>query len=174
MPTSPSPKIPYGGFSPVRLKDRNIRRDLPRGRVCHHPSCLLTSIGISRLRVRDDGAGRHLRASGFPLYPKGPPLRSGLCYPGPSSLNRLHPSHSPAHPDFAAARSIRDIFALTTVHLRYRLLFCLPSLSEQTRLASSHREGVYFRAFGGLVARPAAGYHYSAHLAICTGGTPTR
>jgi hypothetical protein len=50
----------------------------------------------------------------------------------------------------------------------------LPSLSEQTRFASSHREGVYFRASDGLVTRPAAGYHYSANWVICTGGTCTR
>jgi hypothetical protein len=35
-------------------------------------------------------------------------------------------------------------------------------------------EDVYFRAFDGLVARAAAGYHYSANWAICTGGTFTR
>jgi hypothetical protein len=128
----------------------------------------------------------------------------------PSSLNRPHPPHSQAVPDFAAARFIRDIFAvpdlhrprrsassselssmlfrnmssstttgnssaagahyftedaslqlrmtvsafpspshsdpgegvsfrgLTRVRLRYDLLFCLPSLSEQTRFAPSH------------------------------------
>jgi hypothetical protein len=44
--------------------------------------------------------------------PQGPSLRSRLCCPGPSSLNRPHPSHSQAHRDFAAQRFIRDAFAV--------------------------------------------------------------
>jgi hypothetical protein len=35
-----------------------------------------------------------------------------LFCPGPSSLNRPHPPHSPAHRDFAAWRLIRDAFAV--------------------------------------------------------------
>src|ERR1700730_14713840 len=34
-------KIPYGGFSPVRLQGRNFRRGLPSKLVCHRPSCSL-------------------------------------------------------------------------------------------------------------------------------------
>ena len=198
------------------------------------------------LCVRDDAlTNTSVRADPAAL-PQGPSLQSGLSCPGPSSLIRPHPPRSQAHPDFAAWRLIRDIFAvpglhrpwppttgselsstlfhnmspststgnssaaytqyftedaslqlrmtvsafpssshsdsgeglsfrgLTTVRLRYDLLFCLPSLSEQTRFASSHREGVYFRASDGLVTRPAAGYHYGANWAICTGGSCTR
>ena len=77
----------------------------------------------------------------------------------------------PSHSDPNEGVSFRG---LTTVRLRYDLLFCLPSLSEQTRFVSSHREGVYFRASDGLVTRPVAGYHYGANWAICTGGTCTR
>src|SRR3954449_1496987 len=44
--------------------------------------------------------------------PQGPSLGSGLCCPGPSSLNRPHPPHSPAHRDFTAGRLIRDAFAV--------------------------------------------------------------
>ena len=44
--------------------------------------------------------------------PQGPSLGTGLCCPGPSSLNRPHPPHSPAHRDFAAWRLIRDAFAV--------------------------------------------------------------
>jgi hypothetical protein len=44
--------------------------------------------------------------------PQGPSLRSGLCCPGPSSLNRPHPPHSQAHRDFPAERLIRDAFAV--------------------------------------------------------------
>jgi hypothetical protein len=78
---------------------------------------------------------------------------------------------SSSHSDPGEGLSFRG---LTTVRLRYDLLFCLPSLSEQTRFASSHREGFYFRASDGLVTRPVAGYHYSANWVICTGGTCTR
>jgi hypothetical protein len=78
---------------------------------------------------------------------------------------------SPSHSDPSKGVGFRG---LTTVRLRYDLLFCLPPLSEQTRFASSHREGVYFRASDGLVTRPAAGYHYGANWAICTGGSCTR
>lgn len=34
--------------------------------------------------------------------PQGPSLRSRLCCPGPSSLNRPHPPHSNAHFDFTS------------------------------------------------------------------------
>src|ERR1019366_8654748 len=44
--------------------------------------------------------------------PQGSSLRSGLSCPGPSTLNRPHPPHSQAHPDFAARRLIRGAFAV--------------------------------------------------------------
>src|SRR3954447_25066054 len=44
--------------------------------------------------------------------PQGPSLRSGLCCPGPSSLNRPHPPPLAAHRDFTAGRLIRDAFAV--------------------------------------------------------------
>src|SRR5262249_18475929 len=44
--------------------------------------------------------------------PQGSSLGSGLWCPGPSSLNRPHPSHSWAHRDFTAWRLIRDAFAV--------------------------------------------------------------
>jgi hypothetical protein len=44
--------------------------------------------------------------------PQGPSLGSGLFCPGPSSLSRPHPPHSPAHRDFTAWRLIRDAFAV--------------------------------------------------------------
>ena len=44
--------------------------------------------------------------------PQRPSLRSGFYCPSPSTLNRPHPSHSQAHPDFAAWRFIRDAFAV--------------------------------------------------------------
>jgi hypothetical protein len=44
--------------------------------------------------------------------PQGSSLRSGLFCPSPSSLNRPHPSHSRARPDFAAVRLIPAAFAV--------------------------------------------------------------
>src|SRR3954462_2170699 len=47
------------------------------------------------------------------LRPRGPSLGSGLCCPGPSSLNRPHPPHSPAHRDFTAGRRAALLVAFT-------------------------------------------------------------
>jgi hypothetical protein len=106
-----SPKIPYGGFSPVRLKGWNIRRGLPRFRVCLRPSC-----GLPPSRFPAQCQGRWVSSAPpcerFSALPQGPSLRSGLCCPGPSSLNWPHAPHSPAHPDFAARRFIQDAFAV--------------------------------------------------------------
>jgi hypothetical protein len=63
--------------------------------------------------------------------PQGPSLRSGLCCPSPSSLNRPHPPHSWAHPDFAALRLIPDARAVRFPPRRPLsgsvLSLCLPS-----------------------------------------------
>ena len=85
-------------------------------RVCHHPSCRSASLGVSLLRVRDDGAYPAPPRERYSALPQGPSLRSGLCCPDPSTLNWPHPSHSPAYPDFAAGRFIRDIFAVPALH----------------------------------------------------------
>ena len=50
--------------------------------------------------------------------PQGPSLRSGFFCPGPSTLNRPHPPHSQAHPDFTAVRLIPDAFAVHTAPRR--------------------------------------------------------
>src|SRR5215467_7633091 len=52
-----------------------------------------------------------IQASNVAL-PQGPSLRSGLGYPGPSSLNWPHPPRSQAHHDFAAQRLMGDAFAV--------------------------------------------------------------
>jgi hypothetical protein len=44
--------------------------------------------------------------------PQGPSLRSELSCLGPSTLNRPHPPHLWAHPDFTALRLIRDALAV--------------------------------------------------------------
>jgi len=62
---------------------------------------------LSRGRLRADAPPRR-----FNPPPQGSSLGARLFCPGPSSLNRPHPSHSPAHRDFAAWRLIRDAFAV--------------------------------------------------------------
>ena len=57
---------------------------------------------------------RRRRASGLAALPQGPSLRSGLCCPSPSSLNRPHPPHSPPRPHFPALRVIGGAFAVPT------------------------------------------------------------
>jgi len=52
-----------------------------------------------------------MRATAAAL-PQGPSLRSGLYCPGPSTLIRPHPPHSPAHRSFAARRLMCDAFAV--------------------------------------------------------------
>ena len=98
------PKIPYGGFSPVRLQGRLSdeaflpKRDQPR--IAQFALILraLRAIVGSLLCVEAMRSVKHRRASGSAALPQGPSLRSGLCCPGPSSLTRPHPPHSPAHP----------------------------------------------------------------------------
>jgi hypothetical protein len=102
---------PYGGFSPVRLQGRTIRRGLPSGLVCHRPSYSLLPSCFPAL-CQGRCAYKHLRASGPAALPQGPSLRSGLFCPGPSSLRRPHPPHSRAHPDFTVSRLIRDALAV--------------------------------------------------------------
>ena len=82
-----------------------------RSSVCHCPSHVSLSATESPLRV--GGAARRrtaIRATGVAL-PQGPSLRPGLCCPGPSSLTRSHPPHSPAHRDFTARQLIPNVFA---------------------------------------------------------------
>jgi hypothetical protein len=58
-----------------------------------------------------------LRSNGFCRSTPGAlaPIR---VLPGPSSLNRPHPPHSQAHPDFTALRLIPDAFAVHTAPRR--------------------------------------------------------
>ena len=83
----------------------------PHRTVCIHFACMTGSPRYSR---SEPGRGlNHAppRRMGHPP-PQGPSLGSGLCCPGPSSLNRPHPPHSQAHRDFTAWRLIRDVFAV--------------------------------------------------------------
>jgi len=54
----------------------------------------------------------HRHSATYVALLQGSSLRSRLCCPGPSSLNRPHPSHSQAHHNFIARRLICDAFAV--------------------------------------------------------------
>ena len=54
----------------------------------------------------------HHHSATYVALLQGSSLRSRLCCPGPSSLNRPHPSHSQAHHNFIAQRLICDAFAV--------------------------------------------------------------
>jgi hypothetical protein len=61
---------------------------------------------------RNSGLGGALPFEESPPLPQRSSLRPGFYCPNPSTLNRPHPSHSQAHPDFAAWRFIRDALAV--------------------------------------------------------------
>jgi hypothetical protein len=110
MPTFPSSSLKFrtAGFPRYGFKAGISDKAFPFGVV-------LTSIGWPLSFVlpaslvgipvlcREDAArwSTSVRAASAAL-PQGPSLRSGLCCPGPSTLNRPHPPHSQAHPDFTA------------------------------------------------------------------------
>jgi len=116
MPTFPLPPLKFrtAGFPRYGFKAGLSDAAFParwfavalRALYCHRDSLLC---------VRDDAPVSTSVRAGCPALPQGPSLRSGLFCPGPSSLNRPHPPHSRAHPDFTVSRLIRDAFA---VHIR--------------------------------------------------------
>jgi hypothetical protein len=76
-----------------QFKPRPVYTD--ESRVCFRPSCTRHMLGVPALcrgRLRQDAPPWRL---GSPP-PQGSSLRTGLCCPSPSSLNRPHPPHSPA------------------------------------------------------------------------------
>jgi len=83
-----------------------------RRAVCIRPSCSSLNLVFSR---SESGDGLSLNTSvraAIAALPQGPSLRSGLCCPGPSSLNWSHAPHSQAQPDFTAWRLIRAALAV--------------------------------------------------------------
>ncbi len=113
MPTFPSPPLKFRTASFPRYGFKAGRSDKAFPKPGLPSSFVPTAFTVySLLCVRDDARVRHLRASAPNRSTQGPSLRSGLCCPGPSSLNRPHPPLSRAHPDFAAWRFIRDALAV--------------------------------------------------------------
>src|SRR6516165_1150749 len=102
------PKIPYGGFSPVRLQGRYIRRRLPVDSEVlascglHPPFVPSLPASYPRSEPRDAGRWYTSVQAAIAALPQGPSLRSGLCCPSPSSLIWPHAPHSQAQLDFAA------------------------------------------------------------------------
>jgi Protein of unknown function (DUF4238) len=82
--------------------------------TCRFASALraLRCLILRSALCRNSEFGGALPCEELSPLPKRPSLRSGLYCPSPSSLNRPHPSHSQAHPDFPAWRVIRDAFAV--------------------------------------------------------------
>jgi hypothetical protein len=83
-----------------------------RDQVCLHPSCSPRQHGLLRSEPKPTCSVEHRHSSGYAALPHGPSLRSGLCCPGPSTLNRPDPPHSQAHHNFIALRLICDAFAV--------------------------------------------------------------
>src|ERR1700730_3933278 len=119
------PIIPYGGFSPVRLKAGLS------GSAFAHASLVKPTPGIlsvtpalrlpfvhsvaSPLRsalCRNNVLGGALPCEELSPLPQRPSLRSGLYCPSPSSLNRPHAPHSWAPRNLDAMRFICDAFAV--------------------------------------------------------------
>ena len=73
--------------------------------VCLHPPCAWRERRTPRCVEEHRASRTAVRA--ISRATPGAPLRSGFCCPGPSSLIRPHPPHSPAPHDFAAPRLIR-------------------------------------------------------------------
>jgi hypothetical protein len=112
--------LPYGGFSPVRFQGRYFRRaflsttSASCRAVCIRPSCTPLPVPPNP-RTESRGAVRWCTTVQVAIaaLPQGSSLQSGLCCPGPSSLNRPHAPHSPAQRDFAVQRFIRAALAVS-------------------------------------------------------------
>ena len=83
----------------------------------------------------------------YAALPQRPSLRSGLCCPGPSSLNRPHPSHWPTRYHFPALRVIGPAFAV--------LACCQPRHSTTGSELSLHVPSQHVALFFPGESRPA-------------------
>ena len=82
----------------------------------YHAHTLHRSVASDKGEQLDGSLDSRRQRAGWAALPQGSSLRPGLFCSGPSTLNRPHPPHSPAHPDFTALRRIRDALAV-----RFRL-----------------------------------------------------
>jgi hypothetical protein len=120
MPTFPSSPLKFrtAGFPQYGFKAGISAGAFPQRRPRVAPSRFASRLRAHRcsvdspLSVGIRCAHKHRHSSGYAALPQGPSLRSGLFCPGPSSLNRPHPPHSQAHPDFTVWRLIRVAFAV--------------------------------------------------------------
>jgi hypothetical protein len=83
-----------------------------RDQVCLHPSCFPRQHGSSVQSRKPPARWSTAMRATYVALLQGPSLRSRLCCPGPSSLNRPHPPLSRAHRNFAAQRFICGAFAV--------------------------------------------------------------
>jgi hypothetical protein len=83
-----------------------------RDQVCLLPSCSPRQHGSSVQSRRSPAQWSTAMRATYIALLQGPSLRSRLCCPGPSSLNRPHPPLSQAHRNFAAQRFICGAFAV--------------------------------------------------------------
>ena len=121
MPTFPSSPLRFRtvGFpqygSKAGLSGGTFPSSAPHDRaspVCLRPSCRRQEHLVLALSRGVLLGQRHRRASGSAALPQGPSLRSGLCCPSPSSLNRPHAPHSQTRRNFPALRVIYGAFAV--------------------------------------------------------------
>ena len=159
MPLFPSPSLKFrtAGFPRSGFKAGISSAAFPAKWF----ACALRALCCHRLPlhcVRDSALYRHLRASGPAALPQGPSLRSGLCCPDPSTLNRPHPPRLQAHSDFAVSRFIRNAIAVHALNMPRQpitgselslMLFCNMSSSETTG-NSPVANAQYFTGDAGL------------------------
>jgi hypothetical protein len=120
MPTFPSPPLKFrtAGFPRYGFKVGLSKVPTQRRRPIVAPIWFATLLRVHRFQpVPPLCVGAVVRLSAairaeLSALPQGSSLRTGLCCPGPSSLNRPHPPQLQACLDFAAERLIRDTFAV--------------------------------------------------------------
>src|SRR5229473_2666 len=158
MPTFPPPPLSFrtAGFPQYGWKVGLSGSAFPRvAQVKPAPGMPCTSRRfVSALRAlrnhtlrpalcRNSEFGSALPCEELSPLPQRPSLRSGFYCPSPSTLNRPHPSHSQAHPDFAAWRFIRNALAVLVrlgdprVVPCFRCLFLLDMSPSSTPGSSS-------------------------------------
>ena len=125
MPTFPLPSLKFrtAGFPQYGFKagvsDRACPCDTAHVSLGLPPSFALPAAYVgSPFCVGGRCALKHLRSNGFCRSTPGALAPVRVFCPGPSTLNRPHPPHSQAHPDFTAWRLIPDAFAVHTAPRR--------------------------------------------------------